>query len=150
MVYADAAYASKATRRRSVSGRTVMCRGEAIQWAFRTQKIDKLSTSEAEYVAGVEVFKEDLFRRSAWRFILPDFGDPFIQAFEDNTGVIQVGVNPVANSNSNQLDVWHYFLRKRSSRESVKSRTRSQKTNMLTSRRNPSLRTLPAFTGTSL
>ena len=111
VVYADAAYAPKDTRRKSVSGGIVMCGGAAVQWISRTQKCTTLSTSEAEYVAMGEGFKEALFLRSVWRFLLPDFGDPCIQVFEDNSGAIQLGVNPVTNSNSKHIDVRHHFLR---------------------------------------
>ena len=51
MVYADAAYAPKDTKRKSVSGVAVMCGGAAIQWISRTQKCTTLSSSEAKYVA---------------------------------------------------------------------------------------------------
>lgn len=111
VVYADAAYAPRDTRRKSVSGAAVMCGGAAIQWISRTQKTSTLSTSEAEYVAMAEGFKEALFLRSVWRFLLPDFGDPCIQVFEDNKGAIQIAVNPVTNSNSKHIDVRHHFLR---------------------------------------
>ena len=70
-----------------------MCGGAAIQWVSRTQKTSTLSASETEYVSMAEGFKEAFFRRSAWRFQLPDFGNPCIQVFEDNKGAIQT-VNP--------------------------------------------------------
>ena len=111
VVYADAAYAPKETKRKSVSGGAVMCGGAAIQWISRTQKCTTLSSSEAEYVAMAEGFKEALFLRSVWRFLLPNFGDPCIQVFEDNNGAIQMGVNPITNSNSKHIDVRHHFLR---------------------------------------
>ena len=47
VVYADAAYAPRDTRRKSVSGAAVTCGGVAIQWVSRTQKTSTLSTSEA-------------------------------------------------------------------------------------------------------
>ena len=58
MVYADAAYTPKDTKRKSVSGAAVMCRGTAIQWISRTHKCTTLSSSETEYVAMAEGFKE--------------------------------------------------------------------------------------------
>ena len=47
-VLADADYASKATDRRSVSGRSIMCRNTSICWFPSTQKRVTLSTSEVE------------------------------------------------------------------------------------------------------
>ena len=58
-----------------------------------------------------EDFKEALFLRRVWRFLLPDFGDPCIQVFEDNKGATQMAVNPVTNSNSKHIDVRHHVLR---------------------------------------
>ena len=101
----------KDTKRKSVSGVAVMCGGTAIQWISRTQKCTTLSSSETEYVAMAEGFKEALFLRHVWRFLLPDFGDPCIQIFEDNKGAIQMAVNPVTKSNSKHIDVRHHFLR---------------------------------------
>ena len=111
VVYADAAYAPKETKRKSVSGGAVMCGGAAIQWISRTQKCTTLSSSEAEYVPMAGGFKEALFLRPVWRFLLPDFGDPCIRVFEDNKGAIQMAVDPVTNSNSKHIDVCHHFLR---------------------------------------
>ena len=88
-----------------------MCGGTAIQWISRTQKCTTISSSEAEYVAMADGFKEALFLPQVWRLLLPDFGDPCIQVFEDNRGVIQMVVNPVSNSNSKHIDVLHHFLR---------------------------------------
>ena len=81
MVYADAAYAPKDTKRKSVSGVAVMCGGTAIQQMStgRTQKCTTLSSSETDYVAMTEGFKEALFLRHVWRFLLSNFGDPCIQ-----------------------------------------------------------------------
>ena len=88
-----------------------MCGGTAIQWISRTQKCTTLSSSEAEYVPMAGGFKEALFLRPVWRFLLPDFGDPCIRVFEDNKGAIQMAVDPVTNSNSKHIDVCHHFLR---------------------------------------
>ena len=89
----------------------MMCGGAAIHWIYRAQKCTTLSLSEAEYVAMAEGLKEALFLRSVWRFLLLDFGDPCIQGFEDNTGVIQMAVKPVTNSISKHIDVCHHFVR---------------------------------------
>ena len=58
-----------------------------------------------------EGFEDVLFLRHVWRFLLPYFGDPCIQVFEDNKGAIQMAVDPVTNPNSKHIDVRHHFLR---------------------------------------
>ena len=90
----------KETKRKYVRGGAVTCGRAAIQCISSTQKCTALPSSEAEYVAMAEDFKEAVFLRSVWRFLLTGFGDPCIQLFEDNNGAIQMGVvNPVTNSN---------------------------------------------------
>ena len=63
VAYANADYASKATDRRSVSGRAIMCAGPCVCWFSRTQKCVTLSTTEAEYVALADTIKEVIFLR---------------------------------------------------------------------------------------
>ena len=110
--FADADHASKATDRRSVSGGAIMCAGACVCWFFsRTQKCVTLSTSEAEYVALGDAFKELLFLRQVWRFMIPGKGMPCFPVFEDNKGALQLLKNPVSNSNSKHIDVRHHFLR---------------------------------------
>ena len=60
-VFADADYASNATKRRSGSGGAIMCGGASVCWFWRTQKCVTLSTSEAEYVALGEPVNEFRF-----------------------------------------------------------------------------------------
>lgn len=90
MVYANAAYAPKATMKRSVSDGAEMCGGASIQLVSRTQESASLSTSEAEYVGMANVFNEALSLRSVWRYIFPEFEDSCIHVFGDNTGAIQM------------------------------------------------------------
>ena len=83
-VVADADYASKATDRRSVSGRLVMCGGASVCWFSRTQKCVTSSTSEAEYIALGDAVKELLFLRQGWGFMLPSKIMRCFPVFEDN------------------------------------------------------------------
>ena len=72
IVYADAAYAPNDEKRKSVSGAAVMCGDAAIQWISGTEKCTTLCSSEAEYVAMIEEFREALFKRHVWHFLTPD------------------------------------------------------------------------------
>ena len=110
-VFADAHYASKATDRRSVSGRAIICGGACACWFSRRQKCATLSTSKVEYVALGDGVKELLFLRNVRRFMLPGKGMPCFPIFEDNQGAVQLSQNPVSNSNSKQTDLRHHFLR---------------------------------------
>ena len=54
-------FASRATDRRSVSGGVVMCAGARVSFFSRTQKSVTSPSTEAEYVAMAEGFKEAIF-----------------------------------------------------------------------------------------
>ena len=66
-----------------------------------------------------DVMREVLFLRQVWRFMLPAVGMPCIPVFEDNKGAVQLAQNPITNSNSKHIDVWHLFLRELVGREEV-------------------------------
>ena len=85
--------------------------GAAIQWMFRTQKCTTLSSSEGEYVAMVEGFKEARFLRSVWSFSCPFFGTRASGFLRTTTVRFTWGVDAVANSNSKHIDARHHFLR---------------------------------------
>ena len=123
--------------------------GAAIQLISRTQKCTTLSSSEAEYVAMAKGFKEALFLRTVWRFLLPVFVNPCIQVLEDNKGATQLAVNPVTNSNSKHIDVRHNFLREHVENgefEISQVQSKYQHADFLTK---PLPRTFSVFTGTS-
>ena len=61
--YADAAFAPKETKRKSVAGGAAICWGAAIQSISRTQKCTTFSSRETEYVANADGLKEALFLR---------------------------------------------------------------------------------------
>ena len=70
-----------------------------------------LSTTEAEYVALADTIKKLVFLRYVWIFILPGLGSECITVFEDNKVARHQAHNPVYASNSEHVDVRHYFLR---------------------------------------
>ena len=111
MVYVDAAYASKDTKKRSVLDVAVMCGGTAIQWISLTQKCTKLSSSEAEYVAMAEGFKDALSCGTCGVFYCLILGTRASRFSRKSEGAIQMAVNPVTNSNSKHVCVRHHFLR---------------------------------------
>ena len=76
------------------------------------QKCVTLSTSEAEYVALGDVFKELLIFRQVWRSIVPVNVMPCFLVFKDNRGAVQLAQNRATNSTSKDIDVRrHHFLR---------------------------------------
>ena len=74
-VYTYVNYAEKADDRRSVSGVAVTVGNSTESWSRSTQKIETLSTTEAEYVALRDGVKEGLFVKAVLSFIVPSFGE---------------------------------------------------------------------------
>ena len=109
----DSDFASRATDRRSVSGGVVMCAGACVSFFSRTQKSVTLSSTEAEYVAMAEGFKEAIFLRYIWSFIFPDRDVGCTTIFEDNVGALHLANNPTTTPNSKHIDIRHHFLRER-------------------------------------
>ncbi|CAB1106471.1 unnamed protein product [Ectocarpus sp. CCAP 1310/34] len=76
----------------------------------RPEECVTLFTTEAEYVAIAEVFKEGL---------LPDASMPCIPVFEDNQGAIQIAHTLITNSNSKHIDVRHHIIRELVERKEI-------------------------------
>jgi len=112
-VFVDSDYASRATDRRSVSGGVVMCAGACVSFFSRTQKSVTLSSTEAEYVAMAEGFKETIFLRYVWSFIFPDRDVGCTTVNEDNVGALHLANNPATTPNSKHIDIRHHFIRER-------------------------------------
>ena len=74
-VYTHVNYAEKADDRRSVSGVAVTVGNSTDSWSRSTQKIETLSTTEAEYVALRDGVNERLFVKAVLSFIVSSFGE---------------------------------------------------------------------------
>ena len=109
----DSDFASRATDRRSVSGGVGMCAGACVSFFSRTQKSVTLSSTEAEYVAMAEGFKEAIFLWYIWSFIFPDRDVGCTAIFEDNVGALHLAHNPATTPNPKHTDIRHLFLRER-------------------------------------
>ena len=74
-MYTDVNYAEKADDRGSVSGVAVTVGNSTDSWSRSTQKIETLSTTEAEYVALRDGVNERLFVKAVLSFIVSSFGE---------------------------------------------------------------------------
>ena len=61
---------------------------------FEDAELRCVSTTEAEYVALADNFKEAMLRRYVWSFILPSFGVICITVFEDSEGARKLEQKP--------------------------------------------------------
>ena len=116
--FADANYAEKADDRKSVSGVAVTVDKSSVSWFSNTQKIVTLSTTEAEYVALGDGFKEALFVKGVLPFIIPSMSENCIKVVVDNDGAVSLANNPLSSARTKHIDVRFHFIR-----ESTRSKT---------------------------
>ena len=109
-VYADADYTDKANDRRPVFGIAVTLGGTE-SLASKAQHVVSLSTSEAEYVAAGDGFKETLFARAVPSSIAPETSGVSIKVLEDNQGAKALIQNPLSSVRSKHIDVRFHFNR---------------------------------------
>ena len=60
-----------------------------------------------------EGFKETIFLRYIWSFVLPDRNVGCTTVNEDNEGALHLANNPATTPNSKHIDIRHHFLRER-------------------------------------
>ncbi|CAB1097067.1 unnamed protein product [Ectocarpus sp. CCAP 1310/34] len=119
-LFVDSDYSSNATDRRSVSGAVVMCAGACVSFLSRTQKSVTISSTEAEYVAMGDGFKEAIFLRYLWSFIFPDERIGCTRVNEDKMGALHLANNPVTTPYSKHMNMRHHFIREGVARKHFK------------------------------
>jgi hypothetical protein len=119
IVYTDADHGGCADSGKSTGGYLVMMSGCPVSWRSKLQTTVSLSTTEAEYVAGVEAGKELKWVRhllSELRF--PASGpSPLLM---DNQSAIAVSKNPEHHSRMKHLDLADYWLRDKVAKGSIR------------------------------
>jgi hypothetical protein len=110
--FCDSDWAGDPETRRSTTGFIVMIGGGPVSWSTRQQKTVAISTTEAEYMAGVEVVKEIKWIKQ----LLLDLGQEetstkISSIFCDNQGAIALTKNPGHHARTKHIDVKHHFIR---------------------------------------
>jgi transposase InsO family protein len=110
--YSDSDWAGDAETRRSTSGYAFFVAGGLVSWTSRRQSIVTLSSTEAEYVALTETFRE-----AAWlRGLLTELGfeksslEPLL-VLEDNQSTIQLTTNHANSNRTKHVDVRNHYCR---------------------------------------
>lgn len=85
-VYSDSEYAHDESDPCSASGGVIMCGGATVSWRSSTQRCVTLSSSEAKYVARVDIIKEALLVQEVLVFLASGFEKSLIVVFKVNTG----------------------------------------------------------------
>ena len=109
-MYTNANYAEKADDRRSVSGVAATAGNSTISWFSSTQKIVTLSTTEYEYVALGDGFKEGLFVKAVLSLIVSSLSEKSIKVLVDNEGAINLAANPLSSARMKHIVVRFHFI----------------------------------------
>lgn len=110
VVYSDADHGGDRDNGKSTGGYVTCVGGGAVNWSSKLQPTVSLSTTEAEYIAGVEAGKEIMWMCN----ILQEFGYPVSKPsslFIDSQSAISVAKNPEHHGRMKHLDLRHYWLR---------------------------------------
>ena len=109
VVYTDAAYAPRGTRRNDVWSGAVVCGSVAIQRIFRTPKLPHSPRVRQSTLLWQRVSRRPFFYGRCGVFCCLIWGiRALIQVFEDNKGAIQIAVNPATASKLKHIDVRHH------------------------------------------
>jgi hypothetical protein len=108
----DADWGSCINTRRSVSAVLVYLGDNLIMWRSKKQMTTALSSTEAEYMALTETFKEVIWLEQLMGELgLKEKGP--IPVYEDNQGCILLAKNPIILSRSKHIDIRHHFIREK-------------------------------------
>ena len=108
--YSDSDWAGDADDRRSITGFCIFLNGCLLTWKSRGQKIVTLSSSEAEYIAVLEVCTEILFIKMIMDFLKLEVELP-IKVMCDNVGAIYIAHNSKNSGRTKHIRVKQHFIR---------------------------------------
>ncbi|WMV44899.1 hypothetical protein MTR67_038284 [Solanum verrucosum] len=110
--YCDADYAGNHDTRRSTTGYVFNLGSAAVSWCSKRQPTVSLSTTEAEYRAGMMAAQE-----STWlNQLMKDLHQPLkdiVPLYCDNLSAIHLAKNFVFHARTKHAEVHHHFLREK-------------------------------------
>jgi len=107
--YTDADMAGDVDSRKSTSGYLTTFAGGAVSWQSKLQKCVALSTTEAEYIAATEAFKEILWMKN-FLFELGHEQEKYVLRC-DSQSAIHLAKNSTFHSRSKHIDVRYHWIR---------------------------------------
>ncbi|KAL2241729.1 UNVERIFIED_CONTAM: Retrovirus-related Pol polyprotein from transposon TNT 1-94 [Sesamum indicum] len=107
--FVDSNYANDRDSRKSTTSYVFTLCGACISWKSQLQHIVALSTTEAEYIATTEAFKEAIWLDGLIKEI--GFSKEKLVVFSDSQSSIQLCKNPVFHDRTKHIDVRFHFIR---------------------------------------
>lgn len=116
--FTDANYAGDRDNRKSTSSYVFTLCESCISWKSQLQHVVALSTTESEYIAATEAFKESMW----FKGMLNELGvlDNDVTIYSDSQSAIHLCKNPVFHERNKHIDVRLHFIRDMISQELVK------------------------------
>ena len=107
--YVDSDYAGDLDKRRSTTGYVFTIAGGPVSWRSTLQSTVALSTTEAEYMAVTEAFKEAIWLHG----LVEDLGivQKQVEVFCDSQSAICLAKNQVYHGHTKHIDVRFHFIR---------------------------------------
>lgn len=107
--YVDSDYAGDLDKRRSTTGYVFTLAGGPVSWRSTLQSTVALSTTEAEYMAVTEAFKEAIWLQG----LIKDLGivQKNVNIFCDSQSAICLAKNQVHHGRTKHIDVRFHFIR---------------------------------------
>jgi len=108
--YVDANWGSDVNDRKSTSGYAFTLSGGAISWSSKKQSAVALSSTEAEYIAGMHAAKEAIWLGRLFVGLQQPSSFP-IPLLIDNQLAIAIAKNPEFHDRTKHIDIRYHFLR---------------------------------------
>ena len=106
--YVDADYASNRDNRRSTTSYIFMTNQNCISWKVQLQPVVALSTTEAEFMATTEAFKEAIWLQGILQELKILKGKATV--YSDSQSSIHLSKNPVYHEKSKHIDIRLYWI----------------------------------------
>ncbi|KAL9168477.1 hypothetical protein ABFS82_04G017700 [Erythranthe guttata] len=107
--YVDSNFANCRDSRKSSTSYVFTLNGSCVSWKSQLQSIVALSTTEAEYVATTEAFKEAIWLKGL--LIEIGFYRNKVVVFSDSQSGIQLCKNPVFHDRTKHIEIKFHFIR---------------------------------------
>ncbi|GJS82347.1 putative ribonuclease H-like domain-containing protein [Tanacetum coccineum] len=107
--FSDSDYAGASLVRKSTTGGCQFLSKRLISWQCKNQTLVANSTTEAEYVAAANCYRQVLWIQNQ----MLDYGFNFMNTkiYIDNESTICIVKNPVFHSKTKHIEIRHYFIR---------------------------------------